>query len=174
MAAARQLHASVVAKGDEGVILLGPSGAGKSELALLLLERGFTLVADDRVVLEEEGWAGPPAELAGLLEVRGLGIFRLPHAPRARLVLAVSLGQAGARLPAPRRHPALDLPLLQLAGASPAAALRIEWALDALAGRRELLVGAFTGATGPAEAASADTQAGDTRPGDTPAGEREA
>lgn len=139
----RQLHASVVAREGEGVILLGPSGAGKSELAFLLLERGFGLVADDRVILEEGPDALPPPELAGLLEVRGLGLFRLPHLPRARLVLAVSLGEEGPRLPAPRRHPALGLPLLALRGPGPAAALRIVWALDALSGRRELVIGAF-------------------------------
>jgi HPr kinase/phosphorylase len=143
MARERQLHASVVARQGEGVILLGPPGAGKSELAFLLIERGFVLVADDRVLLEDGPAASPPPELAGLLEVRGLGIFRLPYLPRVSLVLAVTLGQEGPRLPAPRRHPALGLPTLALAGATPGAALRIVWALDVLAGRRELVVGAF-------------------------------
>ena len=79
-----QIHASCVAREEAGVLLLGPPGSGKSDLALRLLEHGFMLVADDRVEIEG-GIARPPPHLAGLLEVRGLGIVRLAHAAEASL-----------------------------------------------------------------------------------------
>ena len=85
--AAMQLHATCLARDDEGLLLLGSAGAGKSDLALRLLDHGFLLVADDRVDIEA-GRARAPAALAGLLEVRGLGIFRLPFRTDVRLVLA--------------------------------------------------------------------------------------
>lgn len=89
---------------DCGVLLLGPSGAGKSDLTLRLIASGARLVADDRVLLQAiEGrlFARPPAALAGLLEVRGLGIVALPYAQTAELGLAVALGNNGDRLPEP-------------------------------------------------------------------------
>ena len=42
------IHASCVAAGNGGVLILGNSGQGKSDLALRLLDRGARLVADDR------------------------------------------------------------------------------------------------------------------------------
>ena len=95
-----QVHASCVARSGRGLLLLGPSGAGKSDLALRLIGRGFVLVADDRVEIED-GFAGPAARLAGLLEVRGVGLLRFPHEQRVRLALALALGEPTERLPAP-------------------------------------------------------------------------
>jgi HPr kinase/phosphorylase len=89
------------APGD-GVLILGASGAGKSSVALQLLAMGAKLVADDRVDLFEQDevlWACAPASLAGLIEVRGLGIVTLPHATGARVALAVQLGANAARHP---------------------------------------------------------------------------
>lgn len=86
-----------------GVLILGKSGAGKSTTVLQCLGRGAHLVSDDRcdVCWRDGGlWAAPPATLAGLIEVRGAGILRLPYVPEARIVLVVSL-EAGARLPEP-------------------------------------------------------------------------
>jgi serine kinase of HPr protein (carbohydrate metabolism regulator) len=79
---------------DCGILLIGESGAGKSEAALRLLERGAMLVADDRVILFERDcclWAEAPAVLSGLLEVRGVGIVKVPSALSARIGLAVEL-----------------------------------------------------------------------------------
>jgi HPr kinase/phosphorylase len=123
------------------VLLLGPPGSGKSDLVLRLLDRGFMLVADDRVEIED-GLARPPAALAGLLEVRGLGILRLPHLAEARLALAVELG-GGERLPAPARHPTLGLPLLAIDAARASAAQVVVLALDCAQGRVAQVVGAF-------------------------------
>ena len=92
---------------DAGVLLLGKSGAGKSDLALRLIALGATLVADDRTdlyVRRGKLYARPPARLAGLIEVRGIGIVKLPHAPRVCVTLVVELGREATRLPDHRRY----------------------------------------------------------------------
>ncbi len=140
-----QIHASCAARDGAGVLLLGPAGCGKSDLLLRLLDRGFELVADDRVEIEC-GEARAPASLAGLLEVRGLGIVRLPHRAAARLRLAVELVGAEslpARLPLPRRHGSLDLPLVAVDPERASAARRVCLALDCALGRVAQLAGAF-------------------------------
>lgn len=45
------LHASVVSLRGRAFAFFGPSGAGKSTLAARLIQRGFRLLADDRVLL---------------------------------------------------------------------------------------------------------------------------
>ncbi len=137
-----QVHGSCAARDGAGVLLVGPSGSGKSDLLLRLLDRGYVLVADDRVEIVD-GVASVPPTLAGLLEVRGLGVFRLPHAASARIALAVELGGGHDRLPMPGRYPGLDVPLVALDAASPSAAQRLTLALDCALGRVSQLVGAF-------------------------------
>ena len=90
-----------------GVLLIGGSGSGKSDLALRLIAAGARLVADDRTDLFV--WRGrlhgkAPAGLAGLMEVRGVGIISLPHAPKARITLVARLDGSGERLPEHRRY----------------------------------------------------------------------
>lgn len=89
------LHASCISIENIGCLLLGPSGSGKSDLVLrLVMDHAARLVADDQVVLERRAdrlVASVPRTLAGLIEVRGLGIVRLPHRARATLGLAVVL-----------------------------------------------------------------------------------
>jgi len=137
-----QIHASCVARDGAGVLLLGPPGAGKSDLVLRLLDHGFSLLADDRVEIAD-GMARPPAGLEGLLEVRGFGIVRLPHAGQARLALAVDLAGAAVRLPAPAREPRFCLPLVAVDPALPSAAARIALALDCALGCVRQVAGAF-------------------------------
>jgi HPr kinase/phosphorylase len=137
-----QIHASCVARGESGVLLLGPSGSGKSDLALRLLDRGFALVADDRVDIAE-GMARPPPALAGLLEVRGLGIIRLPHASHARLVLAVALVGTSERLPEPAEETQLGLPLVKIDPWPASAAAKVAMALDCALGQCRQVAGAF-------------------------------
>ena len=93
------------ARHDAGVLIMGKSGAGKSDLALRLIERGAILVADDRTDLLLTGGsliARAPANLRGLMEVRGVGIVAVPCAPKTRVSLAVTLdGTRASRLPEP-------------------------------------------------------------------------
>ncbi|MBB4210959.1 hypothetical protein CCR85_00760 [Rhodothalassium salexigens] len=89
------VHGTVVAwPPGGGVLILGPSGAGKSDLALRLIDRGARLVGDDYIHLFASGpglYASAPAPLAGLLEVRGLGLVRQRYLPQARIALVVHL-----------------------------------------------------------------------------------
>jgi len=106
---AATIHASAVLTGARAVLIRGPSGAGKSRLALVLIEavqsgalRFARLVGDDRVHVQAAGGrllARPAETLAGLIEVRGLGILRLPYEPSAVVGLVVDLGANVARLP---------------------------------------------------------------------------
>lgn len=85
-----------------GVLLIGGSGAGKSDLALRLIAAGAELVADDRTdlfVRRGRLYGRAPARLAGLIEIRGVGIVELPHAREARIDLVAKLGRNGERLP---------------------------------------------------------------------------
>lgn len=136
-----QIHGSCAAQDHAGVLLLGPPGSGKSDLLLRLLDHGFTLVADDRVDISE-GKACPPQALAGLLEVRGLGVMRLPHEAPVRLALVVTLGPM-ARLPAPATHEALGLPSITIDPTMASAAARVALALGCVTGRVVQTVGAF-------------------------------
>lgn len=75
-----------------GVLLTGPSGVGKSDLMLRLLERGWSLVADDRVRLWSSAgrlYGAPPTSLAGLLEARCVNVTRRRYRAFARVALLV-------------------------------------------------------------------------------------
>jgi HPr kinase/phosphorylase len=106
------VHASAVLVGNRAVLIRGPSGSGKSRLAFDLILAGRSgqipsavLVGDDRVHLEaNQGqiMVRPAPELAGLIEIRGLGIRRCGFAGKAVVGLVVDLAAAdGERLPAP-------------------------------------------------------------------------
>ncbi len=139
---AATLHGTCVALGGAGVLLLGGAGSGKSDLALRLIDRGFVLVADDRVVMVD-GVASAPAGLAGVLEVRGLGLMRVAHDVSARVVLAVRLDGPITRLPAPARLPDLDIPVIFLDARAVSAPILVAWALDCVQGHRSQVAGAF-------------------------------
>jgi HPr kinase/phosphorylase len=142
MAVPMQVHASCVARDGEGVLIAGPPGSGKSDLALRLLNRGFILVADDRTDIDD-GIARAPSSIAGLLEVRGLGVLRLPYASETTLRLLVRLGEDAPRLPAPERDAQTGLPLVRVAAMTPSAADRVIAALDCACGRITQIAGAF-------------------------------
>jgi hypothetical protein len=110
MMAAVSVHASAVLVGDRAVLIRGPSGSGKSRLAFDLILAGragqipaATLVGDDRVYLQvAQGQlvVRPARELAGLIEIRGLGIRRCDFAEQAAVGLVVDLSAAdGERMP---------------------------------------------------------------------------
>jgi len=107
------VHASAVLVGNRAVLIRGPSGAGKSRLAFDLILAGRSgqlppsvLVGDDRVHLDTvagELWVRPKHELAGLIEIRGLGIRRCEFVGEAVVGLVVDLAAAdAARLPPPQ------------------------------------------------------------------------
>jgi HPr kinase/phosphorylase len=106
------VHASAVLVGERAVLIRGPSGAGKSRLAFDLILAGragqlppAVLVGDDRVYLDTvagELWVRPTQELAGLIEIRGLGIRRCDFAIKAIVGIVVDLAASDAeRLPPP-------------------------------------------------------------------------
>ena len=47
------LHASAIAIGDSAIALLGPAGAGKSTTAAALSDRGYSILAEDVLTLDE-------------------------------------------------------------------------------------------------------------------------
>jgi len=114
------VHASCVAIAGRGVLILGASGSGKSQLALGLISRGASLVADDGVELVRRGTAlvaRAPAALAGLIEARGVGILRVPAMPEAVVALAVDLDRpAAARMPQPVTITYLGVPVELISG----------------------------------------------------------
>lgn len=88
------LHASLVAFGTVGVLIRGPSGSGKSQLCLQLMDRNASLVADDQVKLKVENkklMGSAPEALAGMLEIRGLGLVKYPAVAEAEIKLVVDL-----------------------------------------------------------------------------------
>ena len=104
------IHASAVLIGPKAVLIRGPSSSGKSRLAWDLLQAAANgalpfarLVADDRAHLEVHAnrlLVRPAESLAGMIEVRGLGIRRLAFEPVAVVALIVDLAAAdAARLP---------------------------------------------------------------------------
>jgi HPr kinase/phosphorylase len=107
------MYGTVVGIGDTGVLIRGPSGSGKSDLALRLLSLNIPglaslpyLVADDQVEIRRDGaalLASPPSPIAGLLEVRGLGILRVAHRAPAAIDLIADIVPRWAvdRLPDP-------------------------------------------------------------------------
>lgn len=143
MADTLHMHGTCVASGARAVLMRGPSGSGKSDLAFRLIREDATgetrLVADDQVALHlEEGRlvASAPPPLAGMLELRGLGLVAMPSVASAPLALIVDLVPRNEvpRLPEPRFEDILGnrLPLLALHAFDVTAALKLRLALEAL------------------------------------------
>src|SRR6266581_9597866 len=116
------LHTTAIAIDGRAVLLRGGSGSGKSDLALRLIDAGARLVADDQSELFRRGdtlIVRAPATIAGLLEVRGIGIVRLDALAEAPVALIVDLVPAETleRLPVRRTETilGLTLPLIALA-----------------------------------------------------------
>ena len=131
------LQASAVAIDGRALLIEGPPGSGKSTLALALIDRGAGLIGDDAVTLAASDGvliASPPPNIAGLIELRGIGLARQPLAPPCPAALILTLGgPAAARLPEtplPRREIAgVALPVLAFDPGHLAPAVRAEWAL---------------------------------------------
>lgn len=128
-------QATAVAIGGRAILIEGESGSGKSSLALALIDRGAALVGDDGVLLGVIGgvlWAFPHPNTRGLMEIRNVGIARMPSVP-APVALAVTLAgdppryveNAGTRI-----IEGIAIPALSLWPETPALPLRAEWALS--------------------------------------------
>ena len=131
------LNATCVAVEGKGVLIVGPSGSGKSDLALRLIEGGARLVADDQTEIRDEGGelaASAPAAIAGLMEVRHVGLLRVPALAKIPLALYIELASADEkieRLPDGRGIVLLDhpLPRLRLPGLAASTPAKIRAAL---------------------------------------------
>jgi serine kinase of HPr protein (carbohydrate metabolism regulator) len=116
------------------MLIEGPPSSGKSSLALALIDRGATLVGDDGVLLEMRGdrlWALPPPAIEGLLEIRNVGIAKLPAEP-APVALLLRLDTEAPRHVETAERVELAgvrVPLVRLWPDSPVLPLRAEWAL---------------------------------------------
>lgn len=142
---AENVHGTCILYGSKALLLRGASGIGKSRLAWQILRNSsqYTrLVADDRVVLEmfhDRLIARPANNLAGLLEIRGMGIIPFSFEARAQVSLVVDLVTAEEllerwpRLPEPcdlsTAISGVRLPLIRVNPVDPAAIERIDLAM---------------------------------------------
>jgi serine kinase of HPr protein (carbohydrate metabolism regulator) len=133
---AETLHASTVAKDGRAVLITGPSGSGKSDLALRLIDRGFTLVSDDQTIVRKDVdrlLAFSPPNIAGKLEIRGIGIVDMDAVSDIPVALLVELTSDIQRLPDDaRERPILgiQLPIITIDAMTASAPAKVELALD--------------------------------------------
>ncbi len=129
------MQASVVVISGRALLIQGAPGSGKSSLALALIDRGAGLIGDDGVTLERRGdivWASPPPNIAGLIEIHGVGLVEIPIAKPAPLSLILDLDGRPDRMPestATRDVLGTAIPVLPFAPGTIAPAARAEWAL---------------------------------------------
>ena len=133
---AETIHATTVASGGRAVLITGPSGSGKSDLALRLLDRGFTLVSDDQTIVHRQGdrlIASAPQRIAGKLEVRGLGIVDVDTENDVCIALLVELRSDIDRLPHEGNERAIlgiSLPIVTIDAMTASAPSKVALALD--------------------------------------------
>jgi HPr kinase/phosphorylase len=132
------VHATAIAIEGAAILLRGPPGAGKSDLALRLIDGGARLVADDQAELrrvEDQILVGAPAVIAGLIEIRGIGILRIDPIEAAPLALLIDLVPSAEveRFPEARYEDILGLsiPLIALAPFEASAAAKVRFAYRA-------------------------------------------
>ncbi|HZJ87219.1 MAG TPA: HPr(Ser) kinase/phosphatase [Erysipelothrix sp.] len=78
LAPTTNIHGVLMNVFGKGVLIIGESGMGKSEVALELILKGHSLIADDRVDVsrvKETIIGTAPDLIKGMLEIRGIGII---------------------------------------------------------------------------------------------------
>jgi serine kinase of HPr protein (carbohydrate metabolism regulator) len=132
------LHASTVARDGRAVLISGPSGSGKSDLALRMLDRGFTLVSDDRTIIRKEGerlLASAPGTIKGKLEIRGVGIVEMESTDNVPVAMVVELRSDIERFPddgLERLILGTAIPLISVDATTASAPSKVAVALDRL------------------------------------------
>jgi serine kinase of HPr protein (carbohydrate metabolism regulator) len=133
---AETVHASTVALDGRAILITGPSGSGKSDLALRMLDRGFSLVSDDQTIVKKDGnrlVASAPPTIAGKLEIRGIGIVEMERSENVPVALIVELTSDIQRMPDDsRERPILGvkLPLITIDAMTASAPSKVAIALD--------------------------------------------
>lgn len=135
-------HANCVVVDGVGVLLRGPSASGKSDLSLRLIDAGAQLVADDYTQLElRDGRvvASAPAAIAGMIEVRGIGLVKVSNIASAEIGVVIDLRASDsierAPMPAVCTYLGVQLPLYAVAALEPSAIVKVRLALDLARGR---------------------------------------
>lgn len=128
--------ASAVAIGGRAILIEGPPGSGKSALALALIDRGATLIGDDGVCLDVGGerlLASPPPNIAGLIELRNVGLLTMPTAAQVPVGLVIRFDEQAPRFIEQAERLQLlgrDLPLVRIWPDPATAPLKAEHALQ--------------------------------------------
>lgn len=140
--ASTRINGTCVAIDGEGILLRGAPGSGKSDLALRLIDAGATLVADDWAETKIEAGVvhlKAPEPIAGLIEVRGIGVIEMPALAEAPLALVIDLVEAAAieRLPELKTTAiaGIDVASLRLSAFELSAVAKVHVALGLALGR---------------------------------------
>ena len=134
----QMLHGTAISIGGHGVLIMGESGSGKSDLALRLIDRGAILISDDVVFLETHDnvpilTVAP--NIAGKIEVRGVGISSVDFLASAPLRLIVQFIDAPDRLPEDIARASIGdyvVPVSKLNPFEHSSAIKVEYALRAV------------------------------------------
>ncbi len=139
------LHAGLIAGRRRGfwrgALIQGPSGSGKSDLMLRGIDRGGSLVADDRVLVWASGgrlYGRAPDTLKGLIEARGLDVLPMPTVPFAEIAISVHCVPLGAEIERVHGHQTetiagVEIPMLRLRALEPSAPAKLVLAMRTLA-----------------------------------------
>ena len=134
----QMMHGTAISIGGHAVLIMGESGSGKSDLALRLIDRGAILISDDVVFLETRDNAPlltVAPNIAGKIEVRGVGIANVDFLASAPLRLVVEFVDSPNRLPEDIARTNIGdyfVPVSKLNPFEQSSAIKVEYALRAV------------------------------------------